>query len=101
MDFNGNPHALELNAEHIDYLVEEYKTESDQFSAFTEHTKSIGNPLPKEYFSHITGMNSASKTTDTLLNQAKQNLDYKEKSCLVALYDPIGYQKIFYRFIPS
>ncbi|MEK2485579.1 toxin VasX [Providencia stuartii] len=93
VDFNGNPHALELNAEHIDYLVEEYKTESDQFSAFTEHTKSIGNPLPKEYFSHITGMNSASKSTDTLLNQAKQNLDYKEKSCLVALYDPIGYQK--------
>ncbi|MBB6689540.1 hypothetical protein H7E95_16750 [Proteus mirabilis] len=93
IDFNANPHALELNAEHIEYLIEEYKTESEQFSAFTEYTKSIGDPLPKEYFSHITGINSASKSTDTLLNQATQNLDYNEKSCLVALYDPVGYQK--------
>lgn len=93
VDFSSNPHALELNEEHIEHLVEEYKAESEQFSVFTEHTKAIGHSLPKEYFSHIATLGSATKTTDSLLNQVEQLLDYEEKSCLAVLYDPVGCQK--------
>ncbi|HHV7361425.1 TPA: toxin VasX [Morganella morganii] len=93
VDFSHNPHALELSEAHVEHLVEEYKAEEQQFSVFTEHTRAIGNPLPKEYFSHIAALSSATATTDRLLNQIEQFLDHEEKSCLVALYDPVGYQK--------
>ncbi|MCW2256658.1 hypothetical protein M2263_002749 [Providencia alcalifaciens] len=91
--FDNNPYALEANASHIEHLVEEYKEESKQFYAFTEQAKAIGNPLPKEYFSHIASATSITKSTQALLNQTQKNLDYNEKSSLIILHDPVGYQK--------
>ncbi|MGA3694810.1 toxin VasX [Enterobacteriaceae bacterium TYF_5] len=105
VDFNDNPYALELHEEHIDYLVEEYKEESHRFAAFAKQAKEIGSDLPKgHYFAEITNTPDVSKGSETLLAQVKASLDENEKSSLVILHDPVGYQKdvlAFYSFVTA
>ncbi|MCW2255263.1 hypothetical protein M2263_001354 [Providencia alcalifaciens] len=94
VDFNDNPYALEANENHINTLVEECKDEALRFSAFTAQAKQIGATLPGgSYFAEITNTPNISKGSQALLNQMKASLDYNEKSSLVILHDPVGYQK--------
>ncbi|MDE5308678.1 hypothetical protein PY546_22910 [Providencia stuartii] len=93
VNFSDNPYALEANENHINYLVEEYKDEASKFSVFVEQTKKIGSKLPSEYFSEITNTPNISKGAQSLLSQMKASLDYGEKSSLIILHDPVGYQK--------
>lgn len=94
VDFNDNPYALELFEEHIDYLVEEYKEESQRFSAFAEQAKKVGENLAGgHYFAEITNTPDVSKGSEALLAQVRASLDDNEKSSLVILHDPVGYQK--------
>lgn len=94
VNFDDNPYALELREEHIDYLVEEYKDEAQRFVSFVEQAKNTGADLPEgSYFSEITNTPDVSKGSESLLAQVKASLDENEKSSLVILHDPVGYQK--------
>lgn len=105
VDFNNNPYLLEVNEEHINHLIEEYKEENIRFSAFVDQAKQVGAKLPNgKYFAEITNTPNISKGSQALLNKIKSSLDYNEKSGLIILHDPVGYQKdilALYSFITT
>ncbi|WP_419210676.1 toxin VasX [Providencia manganoxydans] len=91
IDYNNNDYCVELNQENLNRLVEDYKEESSKFKLFINDI--TYSNIPSSFYGDTTTVPDIPQDAVILSNQVKKALDCDEKSALLILKDPVGYQK--------
>ncbi|HGY3147559.1 TPA: toxin VasX [Morganella morganii] len=86
IDYNNNPYCVKATYEHIDNLVEDYKSEDEQYKHYFDSLNFLGTNSAQ--LSEVPGLK---QETDLLLGQLTETLDYEECASLIILHDPVGY----------
>ncbi|EPG9799900.1 TPA: hypothetical protein JD360_16655 [Providencia stuartii] len=88
VDYNNNPHCVKATYEHIENLVEDYKSEAEQYKHYFDSLNFLGANSAQ-----LSEIPNLKQNTDLLLGQLTETLDYEECSSLIILHDPIGYHQ--------